>query len=103
MIGVIKMIKFLSAVSVLIMLNACSSAVFPEIVEEDDTTLEMEDESSMAISDGKVELKLPEEGSSLTSDKANAAYDEEDELLKNEMALKNEEPEKLRPLKPNRS
>lgn len=95
MIGVIKMIKFLSAVSVLIMLNACSSAVFPEIVEEDDTTLEMEDESSMAISDGKVGLKLPEEGSSLTSDKANAAYDEEDELLKNEMALKNEEPEKV--------
>lgn len=94
-IGVKKMIKFLSAVSVLIMLNACSSAVFPEIVEEDDTELEMEDENSMAISDGKVELKLPEEGATLTSDKVNAAYDEDDELLKNEIALKDEEPEKV--------
>ena len=82
-----KMMKFLSAVSAVVMLSACSSAVFPEIVEEDDTVLEMEDENSMRMGDEENELKLPEEGNVLTSDKANAAYDGEDELLQNDVVL----------------
>ena len=88
-----KMMKFLSVLSVAFLLTACSSAVFPEIVEEDDTTLETEEQSSMSISDEQNELKLPKEGDALTSDKANAAYDDEDELLKTELALKEDKKE----------
>ncbi len=86
-----KMMKFLSVLSVAFLLTACSSAVFPEIVEEDDTTLETE--NSAGIDGEKNELKLPKEGDALTSDKANAAYDDEDELLKTEVALKEDKKE----------
>ena len=62
-------------------LSACSSAVFPEIIEEDDVTLE-----DVMKKQGKTDAasaKVLKEGKTLGADEQNVAYDgsEEDEIF----------------------
>ena len=66
------------------MLCSCSSAVFPDIIEEDEAvneTVMSEDSSFVGRKGKKIELAMPEESSSLRADDKNAAYDEEDKEL----------------------
>lgn len=74
--------NLLAAASVAGLLCACSSAPFPEIIEEDDITLEdvMKKQSDAEHAKSKKVLK---EGNSLASDEQNAAYesDEDDDIF----------------------
>ena len=66
------------------LLCSCSSAVFPDIIEEDEAvneTVMSEDSSFVGRKGKKIELAMPEESSSLRADDKNAAYDEEDKEL----------------------
>ena len=70
------------------LLCSCSSAVFPDIIEEDEAVNEpvMSEDSSFVSRKGKkIELSLPEESSSLRADDKNAAYDEDDKELADAM------------------
>ena len=66
------------------LLCSCSSAVFPDIIEEDnaaDSPVMSEDSSFVGRKSKKIELAMPEEGSSLRADEQNVAYDDEDKEL----------------------
>lgn len=70
------------------LLCSCSSAVFPDIIEEDeDVNRPVMSESSSFVSrkGKKIEQSLPEESNSLRADNKNAAYDEDDEELNEAM------------------
>ncbi len=76
-----KLKILLASVSMVWALSACSSAVFPEIIEEDDVTLE-----DVMKKKGKPDIastKVLKEGETLGADEQNAAYesDEEDEIF----------------------
>ena len=63
------------------LLCSCSSAVFPDITEDEEDTVvsqDSEEESSfIGRKSKKIELTMPEEGESLQADTKNIAYDEE--------------------------
>lgn len=70
------------------LLCSCSSAVFPDIIEEDEAVNEpvmSEDSRFVGRKGKKIELSLPEESSSLRADDKNAAYDEDDKELADAM------------------
>lgn len=76
-----KLKILLASASMVWALSACSSAVFPEIIEEDDVTLE-----DVMKKQGKPDIastKVLKEGETLGSDEQNVAYesDEEDEIF----------------------
>lgn len=74
-------LKILLASAVMSMaLSACSSAVFPEIIEEDDVTLE--DVMKKQGKTGAAPAKVLKEGKTLGADEQNVAYEgEEDEIF----------------------
>lgn len=74
-------LKILLASAVMSMaLSACSSAVFPEIIEEDDVTLE--DVMKKQGKTGTAPAKVLKEGKTLGADEQNVAYEgEEDEIF----------------------
>lgn len=62
------------------LLSSCSSAVFPDITEDEEDTIvsqDEEDSSFIGRKSKKIELSMPEEGESLKSDTQNVAYDKE--------------------------
>ncbi len=63
------------------LLCSCSSAVFPEITEdEEDAVVSQDDEEGSSFigrKSKKIELSMPEEGESLQADTKNVAYDKE--------------------------
>lgn len=63
------------------MLCSCSSAVFPEITEDEEDAVvsqeDGEDSSFIGRKSKKIELSMPEEGESLQADTKNVAYDKE--------------------------
>ena len=60
------------------LLCSCSSAVFPDITEdEEDAVVEQDDSSFVGRKSKKIELSMPEEGESLKADTQNIAYDKE--------------------------
>ena len=66
--------------SIAVLLCSCSSAVFPEIIEDQDTIAQEDEETAFTTKKGgKIELSMPEEGSSLRADDKNAAYEEDEE------------------------
>lgn len=70
MLGLNKLVSGLSVAAMVLMLNACASAIFPDFDDnEDDITVS---------EGGRVVRELPEEGSSLKADTKNAAYEGED-------------------------
>lgn len=87
------------------LLCSCSSAVFPEIIEDDQNNtgapVMSEDSSFVGHKSKKIELTMPEEGKSLSADEQNAAYDEEDKELEEAMSDDNfsKHSEKVSPAK----
>lgn len=66
--------------SIAALLCSCSSAVFPEVIEDQDTVAQEDEETTFTTKKGtKIELSMPEEGSSLRADDQNAAYEEDEE------------------------
>lgn len=60
------------------LLCSCSSAVFPDITEdESDVVLDQDDSSFVGRKSKKIELSMPDEGESLQADTQNVAYDSE--------------------------
>lgn len=96
--------NYCSILSVATLLCSCSSAVFPEIIEDDQSNVggSMEEESSFTTKKGsKIELAMPQEGNSLKSDDKNIAYEgEDDEALDNAMSSDNfENDDDIKPAK----
>ena len=71
---------YCSVLTVSALLCSCSSAVFPEIIEEDETSVSGEESSFIGHKGRKIEMAMPEEGNSLQADNTNAVYDEDKEL-----------------------
>lgn len=63
------------------LLCSCSSAVFPDITEDEEDVVvsqeDNEDSSFIGRKSKKIELSMPEEGESLQADTKNVAYDDE--------------------------
>lgn len=74
----LKKISFLCAAgSMILMMNACASAVFPEIEDEDEV---------IVGEGGRVVKTLPKEGDSLKADTENAVYEGQEESEKAEVS-----------------
>lgn len=87
------------------LLCSCTSAVFPDIIEDDQNNtgapIISEDSSFIGHKSNKIELAMPEEGNSLRADEQNVAYDEEDKELEEAMSNDNfaKDKEKVSPAK----
>lgn len=93
--------SFCGVLSAVVLLVSCSTATFPDIIEDDQANVggEITEQSS----DSKIVKKMPEEGNSLKADTKNAAYEgdededdveissEVDELLSDDAAKSNDE------------
>ncbi len=72
--------KYCGIIGIAAILSSCSSAVFPDVIEDEEDTIvndNGEDSSFVGHKSKKIELSMPEEGESLKADDKNVAYDEE--------------------------
>ena len=72
--------KYCGIIGIAALLSSCSSAVFPDVIEDEEDTIvddNSEDSSFVSHKSKKIELSMPEEGESLKADDKNVAYDEE--------------------------
>lgn len=93
---------YCGVLSLAVLLCSCSSAVFPEIIEDDQAGTTQEQQSSFTTKKGsKIELAMPDEGDSLKSDDKNIAYEgEEDKALDSAMSSDNfENDDDIKPAK----
>lgn len=74
-----KLIMF----SALLSLGACTSAVFPDVIEDDQARIEgkiVAENSSASVKTKKIVREMPKEGAVLTGDIQNVAYEDDEEV-----------------------
>lgn len=75
-----KIRGYCGIMSIAALLCSCSSAVFPEIIEDKDTVVEDDEDTAFSgRKSGEIELSMPEESSSLQADDKNASYEDDEE------------------------